>query len=293
MGTRIDELNPGDASEDHKIAAMLDSHTVFVTVVQILNLAKGKLPAWFHGSPSKTTPVDADEVPIYNSVGAVLDRVTFANLWSWIASKFHAATAKTLPLDADEIYLGDSAASFAMKRVTLANFWSWISGDPYIFQPIGVPFATNVGLGGTGTPSNAGRAKYIKLTAGLTAGYNSGLIGSESTTGSAPLILSFATITLAGSPLVGSVVRHINTEGRILRPSASPGTLQDDAVQGHIHVVNLDGTAPSGAGGAGGTGGSTNRNTGSPVSDGTNGPPRTANETRMRNWGTEYYMRIL
>lgn len=286
-------------SEDHRVPAMLGGLTVYLTVAQIVEFAKGKLAGWFHASPSKSTPVDADEVPIYNSVGAVLGRVTFANLWTWIGSKFHGITTKALPVSADEITVNDSAATFTLKRVTLTNFFNWVIGDPFAFQPIGVPFPVNTGLGGLAFPSNStGRGKYIKLTAGLTGAgqYNNGLLTTETTTGSAPLVLSSAVVSLAGSPIDGQTIRHLNTEGRILRPSASPGTLQDDAVQSHRHanppggqfVITASGSVTMPAG----TTQTAGSSTGNLITDGVNGTPRTDNETRMRNWGAEYYMRI-
>ncbi len=282
-------------SVDHRVPAMLGGLTVYLTVAQIVEFAKDKLAGWFHGAASKATPVDADEVPIYNSAGAVLGRVTFANLFTWIGSKFHGITAKTLPVQADEITVNDSAATFVLKRVTLANFFNWIIGDPYAFQPVGVPFPVNLGLAGISPPNNVtGRGKYIILTAGLTGvgGYNNGLLTSESVTGSAPLVVATATVSLAGSALNGVVVRLLNTEGRIMRPGTVAGTLQDDAVQGHRHQVLIESSAPTGAGSVGGNSGTVTKTTGGPVTDGTNGTPRVDNETRMRNVAAEYYMRI-
>ncbi|KQV28088.1 hypothetical protein ASC97_06995 [Rhizobium sp. Root1203] len=282
-------------SVDHRVPAMLGGLTVYLTVAQIVEFAKDKLAGWFHGAPSKVTPVDADEAPIYNSAGAVLGRVTFANLFTWIGSKFHGLTAKALPVSADEITVNDSAGTFVLKRVTLANFFNWIIGDPFAFQPIGVPFPVNLGLAGISTPNNTtGRGKYILLTAGLTGvgGYNNGLLTSESVTGSAPLVVATATVSLAGSALNGVVVRLLNTEGRIMRPGTVAGTLQDDAVQGHRHQVLIESSAPTGAGSVGGNSGTVTKTTGGPVTDGTNGTPRVDNETRMRNVAAEYYMRI-
>lgn len=298
MGERIDELDPGTAAEDHKIPAMRDGHTVFVTVAQILDLAKGKLAAWFHGATSKATPIDADEIPIYNSVGGALGRLTFSNLWSWMQAKFHAATAKTAIVDADEFLIGDSAASFASKRSTFANLWAWLSSDPFAFQPIGIPFYASVGIAGTVAPVNTGRSRYIKLTAGLTGSgqFNNGLLTSESTSGSAPLILSTAVVSLVGSPINGQTIRHYNTEGRILRPGTSPGTLQDDAFQGHRHQLSTLAPGVLGSNGtpaSGNAAGNATVTSLDPVQDGTNGAPRTANETRMRNQAGEMYMRIL
>ena len=41
-----------------------------------------------HAATGKTTPVDADEVPIWNSVGSVLGKVTWANIKATLKSYF-------------------------------------------------------------------------------------------------------------------------------------------------------------------------------------------------------------
>lgn len=58
---------------------------------------------------------------------------------------------------------------------------------------------------------------------------------------------------------------------------------QSDAMQGHVHQVTT--TLNLGGGGSGGNlaGGGSNFNTTTPLTDGTNGTPRTAAETRSRN----------
>lgn len=46
-----------------------------------------------HAATNKTTPVDADEIGIWDSISEVLNRVTFANLWAYIQSKLAAPGA--------------------------------------------------------------------------------------------------------------------------------------------------------------------------------------------------------
>ncbi len=144
-------------------------------------------------------------------------------------------------------------------------------------------------------PSTTTDTVWIELTSGLTGsgGFNENKLTSENVSGSVPLVLASAVINFAGSPMNGQTVRLLNTEGRILRPSTSPGTLQNDASQGHRH----NWTGATGAGGAqvgSGSGFSITATavTTDPITDGTNGTPRTANETRMKNIGVKAYMRI-
>ena len=80
----------------------------------------------------------------------------------------------------------------------------------------------------------------------------------------------------------------VATDGLFLRPKMSGraiGSVQTDAMQGHIHSV---GTLVDIGGAYGVSGGplsinQVTRSTGSPTTDGTNGTPRTATETRPKN----------
>jgi hypothetical protein len=90
--------------------------------------------------------------------------------------------------------------------------------------------------------------------------------------------------------LRGQFIRGIDN-GRGVDPSRGFGTTQTDAFQGHYHVPLTNQTTFWGdaSGGpqqgrpTGGGGYYLNRTTGSPVSDGSNGIPRTASETRPIN----------
>lgn len=75
--------------------------------------------------------------------------------------------------------------------------------------------------------------RYIKLTAGLTGSgqYNEGCLTSESVSGSAPLVLATAIVSLSGSPMSGQTVRLRNTEGRYIKPGTTPGTVANDKMQ--------------------------------------------------------------
>lgn len=173
-------------------------------------------------------------------------------------------------------------------------------------------------------PSSIGSTVWIELTAGLTGSgqFNNGKLTSESVSGSAPLVLATATINLASSPMNGQSINLLNTEGRILRPSTSPSTLQDSAMESHVHSVDPPSTATA-SGGAHthdvqvrlSTGGSTagiasapNGSTASTItnaalSDGAHthtvdiaafnsAAAGSGNETRMKNIGVKAYMRI-
>lgn len=146
------------------------------------------------------------------------------------------------------------------------------------------------------------RFRYVLCTAGQTGpgGYNEGILTGETVTGSAPLVVATATVSLAGSPFDGLPVHLINTEGRFIGAGESE-VFEDDMMQGHVHGTALAGnkfysvTTPGSGGldGASGYGGRFDLTTGSPADDSTNGTPRTGNHTQPRTHRLVHYRRIL
>ncbi len=120
------------------------------------------------------------------------------------------------------------------------------------------------------------------------------------------------TLADANSPMNGQVIPNLNGNGlganspgqtakvqMFLRGGTSSGTGQQDAFQGHYHQIGSGG-GPVGAGSAGRFAESPDagwsdgslafiRN---PKTDGTNGTPRTANETRPMNMSVVWIMRV-
>lgn len=165
--------------------------------------------------------------------------------------------------------------------------------DSWGQQPIGVPIPLLDSIVGVAQPPTDRSYRYIKLTA--SDSYNTGVLTSESVTGSAPLVVATAVISLSGSPINGRTVNLINTEGRFLRGSTSSGAVQNDAFQGHRHALSTSSPWVYQAGAqVGGTGNSgvPGLNVLDPITDGTNGTPRTSSETRSKNIGVTFYMRI-
>lgn len=171
-----------------------------------------------------------------------------------------------------------------------------LPADPWAMQPIGTPIPVFDHLTGASIPSTTAGYRYIKLTA--SDAHNTGVLTSESVTGSAPLVQATAVISLAGSPMNGQTVRLINTERRVLRAGSS-GTVENDqfqktAIQGSYSnsPTALSGSSySSNTSTAGGTN-STFFDINAIITDGTNGAPRVGNETRAKSIGVTYYMRI-
>ena len=172
-----------------------------------------------------------------------------------------------------------------------------VAADPWLYQPVGVPIAVFDNIAGVSQPPTTNSAyRYIKMTAA--DAYNTGVLTSESVTGSAPLVIATAVVSLSGSPINGKTVQLINTERRSLRAGNSGG-VEADQGHGHRHsplspaaaFISLSSAQswqlPAPASGIG-----QSATTGDPVTDGTNGTPRIGNETRSKNIGVTYYMRV-
>ena len=79
-----------------------------------------------HGSAAKTTPVDADALPLIDSAASnALKKITWANvkaaMWTGFGALIAGGTAKARPAETDTFALADSEASNATKSVTLAS----------------------------------------------------------------------------------------------------------------------------------------------------------------------------
>ncbi|MCP3681398.1 MAG: hypothetical protein GY861_01790, partial [bacterium] len=90
-------------------------------------------------------------------------------------------------------------------------------------------------------------------------------------------------------------IPDLNGDERFLRGSSTSGTEQPDAFQGHFHDVVPElllntGSAFSTGSNDTGTGGFID--TGAAITDGANGVPRTADETRPVNMSVIWIMRI-
>lgn len=139
-------------------------------------------------------------------------------------------------------------------------------------------------------PTNDARFRFVRLTAGLTGSgaYNQGCLTGESVSGSAPLVVATAAVNLTGSPMLGQTINLINTERRFLRAGAA-GTTENDQIQDHTHTMQVATAAGSGT---------TTISRGSAENTGifrdTSGATgaRTGTETRSKNLGVSYFMRI-
>lgn len=93
---------------------------------------------------SKTTPIDADSISLWDSVTSMFKELTWANLKATLKTYFdtiyqailtaanfgsfvNGLTSKTTPVDADEIVISDSADSLNAKKVSLTNFKTYLA----------------------------------------------------------------------------------------------------------------------------------------------------------------------
>jgi hypothetical protein len=216
-------------------------------------------------------------------------------------------TPAATPLDGTEtVYVVQGGNS---RRATAQDLLS--SGDGFLAKAIGEPFELWDHITGCPIPSNSGEAKFIKLTAGLTGvgEYNEGLLGTESVTGTAPLVEATATILVG--PMTGQTVHLINTEEAFLRARETSGALQMDQMQritGQIRataggtiglIENASGALSPSDGPRSETGtlaGSASRYRAADFNSADSPDARvsstTSGETRSKNVSATYYLRI-
>jgi hypothetical protein len=194
----------------------------------------------------------------------------------------------------------DAAQSFSdpQKGQALANLGLDYDALKWLSKAVGELYAVDTSLPGVDIPPiNDPRFRYVELTAGKTGAgsYNNGAMDTEMISGSAPLVNATAVVRLAGSPLVNTGIRLINTERRFLRPG-SAGALQDDAMEQHFHSRNTAGanevTVREGTGYTDLGAGTTRQLIVTPQTGLVASAHRTSTETRPRNVGATYYMRI-
>lgn len=224
-----------------------------------------------------------------------------------LAMGYASAAAGSAVVAASSRALAEEAAASALASASFA-------GDPWFFQPLGVPIPVFSHLTGVSAPPTNQPYRYVKLSAA--DAYNSGVLTSESVSGSAPLVQATAVINLTGSPLNGQTVHLMNTEERVLRAGTTSGQVLDDQLQGHTFGSLADTTQNKiytynsrGAGSYTGLAGSSvlfTSTTPAAITEGTgaaqfyrlgitsdaNGTPRVGNETRSKSISATYYMRV-
>lgn len=133
----------------------------------------------------------------------------------------------------------DGTTGKLLKALTAADVWTFLKANATVLAdlkwltvPIGGLIAVPNLPGNDTPPTDNALYRYAKLTA--SDSYNTGILGSQSVTGSGALVQATAAITLAGSPMNGQTLRLINTERRFLRAGAA-NTVQNDALQDHAH----------------------------------------------------------
>lgn len=156
-----------------------------------------------HAATNKTTPVDADEIGIWDSISEVLNRVTFANLWAYIQSKLAApgAIGGTTPSTGNFTMI--TCTSVETSKATVAS-----ATTPDIFAAAGnlIDYTGTATCTGFVAASKAGlQRKLICADACLfTAGANLLIEG----------VSSGKTITLAANAIV-DVVAITTTQFKI------------------------------------------------------------------------------
>lgn len=180
----------------------------------------GNIATAIDGATAKTTPVDADTVPLIDSAASnVLKKVTWANIKATIATYYNSLaatltnktldstnistlTAKTTPVDADSAVIVDSAASNVFKRTTYTNIKAFLKT---YFDTLYTAINTAVLL--TGDQEVAGIKTFtngIKIGASgdLMAAYDEGVWTPTDGSGAGLSFVANGTYTCSGRQIV-------------------------------------------------------------------------------------------
>ncbi len=104
------------------------------------------------------------------------------------------------------------------------------TGYQFASIPIGMEVAFD-----TPPPTNDPRFRFVKLT--HNDAYNTGLLTSQTLSGSAPELVSTAVISAAQSPINGQTIDMINTMGTFIRPGVAAGVRQLSDNRSHNHTA--------------------------------------------------------
>lgn len=104
------------------------------------------------------------------------------------------------------------------------------TGYQFASIPIGMEVAFD-----TPPPTNDPRFRFVKLT--YNDAYNTGLLTSQTLSGSAPELVSTAVISAAQSPINGQTIDMINTMGTFIRPGVTAGVRQLSGNKSHAHPL--------------------------------------------------------
>lgn len=180
-----------------------------------------------------------------------------------------------------------SAGPSALRR--LAVFFKSLTGQPFFTTASTAPDGSIPMAGGTiGNGASGATVRANEDCRDLFclwwSTYNNETLAVSGGRGASANADFDAGKTIAVFDWRGYFLRALNTSGSGKDASRVQGAAQDDAMQGHKHGTNpVLSSAASGTAINGFANGDGNYQTGNPEDDGTNGVPRTANETRPVN----------
>jgi len=150
----------------------------------------------------------------------------------------------------------------------------------------------NVALTLTWTADAGGAYATVAATDVTALAEGDDVLGGAIAAGSTITDITGTTVTISDVAIDTEVESTFTNDGRFLRGSATSGTGQKDALQGHAHGMTYE-VNVTGPGGGYNFGGSGNTYTSDSIeSDGANGTPRTDTETRPINLEVVYYQKI-
>ncbi len=245
---------------------------------------------------ASVTHVQKELVDYQVPLSTLTQYVTENAEYTALGNKINGADEKTDPVDADMVGLMDSAASNVLKKFSWANFKAKLKTYfDALYLPGGVPPGTVLPYAGSTAPtyylmcdgSAVSRTTYAALFAVIGTTFGT---GDGSTTFNLP-------------DLCGVFIKGAGTTDRAAGKDASGnyysgtlGTYSTDQMQGHVHslnnhtsVVRLVAGEYTLSNGAAAT--QSTLSVESPITDGTNGTPRTGHTTEPQSLGMNHIIK--
>lgn len=106
------------------------------------------------------------------------------------------------------------------------------------FEFLSVPVGEEVAFDSS-PPIDDPRFRFVKLT--YNDAYNTGLLTSQTLSGTTPELVSTAVISAAQSPINGQTIDMINTMGTFIRPGVTAGVRKSSQNKAHTHTQTIFG----------------------------------------------------
>lgn len=239
-GTSPNEMQADFDMNGHEIlnVAVPSASTSAARLVDLQNMEAGASTAAgmatvIHSSTSKTTPVDADEVGIWNSVTGTLAKLSFANLYNWVLTNLGftqsgtGAVARSLQSKNRDIvsvfdFMSDAEIADVKARTLLIDVTAAVqaaensrSSGGVVHFPSGKYLISGLGIAKKAGVTWIGEGKKSSVLVAATATWTNSLVSSGDMTGCGIFYLGFDLTNMTASGYPACIATYNFTNGEI------------------------------------------------------------------------------